>query len=375
MSSKPVPGRTSTDPTKSTHIERIAARVAARTAVRAEPAQSDKDSSLAFNEAFGYRKEILPGREPIIWYKNVELVPKEPHDSAPPSDYDYATFQGSRKRKIENAELGDIDNSKGEKTKLKKLRKGPKTSTLSSSMGAKAVGTKFKGFLDLPDDIREAIYRLVFVSKDQINLSKRERLDRTAALLRTCRQVYDEACPILYGENVFEFNRVHSCRGTYYEKDWAEIGFKDMRLFLTRIGERNINYLQYLYICCENALPSNRRELPSDLRYKLKYTYDTVLQECLRMISKATGLRKVVIALPNGGNGIPCLSHRDFHFLEAVAAIRASKVVFVNDRMSKKTKEVVNKLTALMTVPKEEDLGGMKSIRAWNPGTYRTVVF
>jgi hypothetical protein len=50
---------------------------------------------------------------------------------------------------------------------------------------------KFAGFLDLPAELRNDIYRLVFVTENAtINFATPDNFSRSAALLRTCRQVY-----------------------------------------------------------------------------------------------------------------------------------------------------------------------------------------
>ena len=66
------------------------------------------------------------------------------------------------------------------------------------------------------------IYDLLLVSADSINTEQANKLlghskslllsyhdpipNISAALLRTCRAIYEEALPILYGRNVFEFS-------------------------------------------------------------------------------------------------------------------------------------------------------------------------
>ena len=50
---------------------------------------------------------------------------------------------------------------------------------------------KFAGFLDLPAELRNDIYRMIFVTeRPTINFAQPDNLSRSAALLRTCRQVY-----------------------------------------------------------------------------------------------------------------------------------------------------------------------------------------
>lgn len=60
------------------------------------------------------------------------------------------------------------------------------------------------GFLDLPPEIRNQVYRLIFWKDGPIypSLSKAGLADFTA-LLRTNRQIYTEAVAVLYGQNSF----------------------------------------------------------------------------------------------------------------------------------------------------------------------------
>jgi len=60
------------------------------------------------------------------------------------------------------------------------------------------------GFLSLPAEVRNMIYRLVLCYPSPAGRQYEGRLDWGAQLLRTCRQIHAEALPILYGENIFE---------------------------------------------------------------------------------------------------------------------------------------------------------------------------
>ena len=76
-------------------------------------------------------------------------------------------------------------------------------------------------FSMLPLEVRRLIYKHLLVSTDVITkshnliswsqsplMNDRARiLDIDAVLIRTCRQIYNETMPILYGENIFIFER------------------------------------------------------------------------------------------------------------------------------------------------------------------------
>ncbi|KAH8805828.1 hypothetical protein F5884DRAFT_460682 [Xylogone sp. PMI_703] len=60
------------------------------------------------------------------------------------------------------------------------------------------------GFLDLPLEIRDQIYRLLFLKDEPIYPSlTRSGISESTALLRTNRQIYAEAVAVLYGQNAF----------------------------------------------------------------------------------------------------------------------------------------------------------------------------
>ncbi|RYP38162.1 hypothetical protein DL767_002679 [Monosporascus sp. MG133] len=67
-------------------------------------------------------------------------------------------------------------------------------------------------FLRLPLEIRLQIYALLLVRPEPIFLTKPVIQDRSpagpvhTAILRACRQVYDEASPVFWRDNVFEFS-------------------------------------------------------------------------------------------------------------------------------------------------------------------------
>ena len=82
-------------------------------------------------------------------------------------------------------------------------------------------------FHAVPTEIRHMIYRYLLTTPDPIqkvhtHLGSKETAmldqytpipDIDAAILRTCRLIYSEALPILYGMNVFQFDCAHNIRG------------------------------------------------------------------------------------------------------------------------------------------------------------------
>ncbi|KAI9851728.1 MAG: hypothetical protein M1838_002943 [Thelocarpon superellum] len=150
------------------------------------------------------------------------------------------------------------------------------------------------GFLNLPAELRNAIYRLVFTSKKTINFHMRENLCHSAALLSTCKQISREGSTVLYGENRFHFERVAWTRGQFYENVWREIGYKDMERFLVTIGPRNLSQITSLILILEDARPITSKELTHAER---QYVRDPHLRHCLRLLGRYGNLKRLCLGV------------------------------------------------------------------------------
>lgn len=82
------------------------------------------------------------------------------------------------------------------------------------------------GFLDLPAELRNEIYRMTFVGEGRLTFANPTSFSKSAAFLRTCSQVHEEARSILYAENEFLFARRTSRYGSFWEDEWKELGFR-----------------------------------------------------------------------------------------------------------------------------------------------------
>ena len=160
---------------------------------------------------------------------------------------------GPERHVILNLDLGTLvqsaHSSANHSTSSKRLPKRPKTRRAPSLhcqppppaiAGSVSGDGAHAGFLDLPAEMRNEIYRLVFVADGRIDFgSPGKRFKRSAALLRTCRQVHEEGRTILYAENQFFFQRRTQRRGSYWDDEWAELGYKTIRKFLKDISAAN----------------------------------------------------------------------------------------------------------------------------------------
>lgn len=151
-----------------------------------------------------------------------------------------------------------------------------------------------KGFGDLPPELRNTIYRYVFVRKDSdlvLPITRASRnLCQSAQFLRTCRLVHQEGCSILYGENTFYFSRNHSVRSPFWEPVLKEVGYQDMLQFLRMIGPENLQYLRDIKINFDDAAPRHTAYLSSN--EARRYLNDEFLLHCLRILREAK-LRKI----------------------------------------------------------------------------------
>lgn len=178
---------------------------------------------------------------------------------------------------------------------------------------------KKRGFLDLPPELRNKVYRLLFVTKEPLDFHNPCNFSRSAALLATCRQVHNEGRGILYSENNFNLERDRGCRAPYWSNKTQEVGFKDIRRFLTSIGPSNIAMLRDVFMILEDAMPS---VTPGFTNEERRYVHDDHLIECLKMLGRHAKLRKLGLCC----NGRKVVDRTDYRFLDALRAITADEV-------------------------------------------------
>ncbi|KAK0658859.1 hypothetical protein DIS24_g4453 [Lasiodiplodia hormozganensis] len=245
-------------------------------------------------------------------------------------------FSGPLVLKIDR---GMLDNGRSEPpSKRQHLSRAPTESSKSSAGDSIAVaprktavgqrghfGSKTredptkKTFADLPAELRNQIYQLVFVTKEEISFGRPVNFCRSAALLRTCRQIYNEGRSVLYSENRFSFSRNTRSRAPYWSSQDKEIGYQDMRVFLNSIGPTNISLLRSISIMLTDASPSSTPYLDHDGR---RFVRDEHIIYCLRQISKHGELKEIELSF----YGRKCLTRTDYRFLDALREIKADKV-------------------------------------------------
>ncbi|KAI8938833.1 hypothetical protein NX059_004696 [Plenodomus lindquistii] len=194
------------------------------------------------------------------------------------------------------------------------------TTPPSQSMGRLAR----KGFGDLPPELRNTIYRYVFVRKGLdlavpiLTHTSSPNLCQSSQFLRTCRLVHQEGCSVLYGENTFHFSRTHSVRSPFWDPLPKDVGYQDVLQFLRMIGPENLQYLRDIKFTFDDAAPRHAPLLSNEAR---RFLNDEILLHCLRVLRKAK-LRTVKLRFC----GRRHLYKSDVKFLGYLEQIKADEV-------------------------------------------------
>ncbi|KAF2670982.1 hypothetical protein BT63DRAFT_205433 [Microthyrium microscopicum] len=184
-------------------------------------------------------------------------------------------------------------------------------------------GTEPRGFLQLPAELRNVIYRMVLVTKEPIDFGSPTNAQRSAALLRTNREIHGEACSILYSENRFVFRRNRHTRTPFWISESKEVGYLDMRHFLTMIGPIGRGYLRRVHVLLEDASKTHALSLESEGRF----THDGSLLACFKILAKECFLKTLALTMCGRRN----VSTFDVRFLENLCAVEVDDVVFNPD--------------------------------------------
>lgn len=180
------------------------------------------------------------------------------------------------------------------------------------------------GFNSLPAELRNRIYGLLFVG-EPFEFRTGKNFSRSAAFLRTCKRVHEEGRTILYGENEFCLQRQHHPRGNFYDADWKEVGYKDVRRFFKMIGPVNLGLIRTVKIDFDDGSPSTSPGLNVDQR---RFLNDGHLMHALKLLGKHGQLDYIKM----GFYGRRYMYISDKKFLDILRAIKANKVEFGNAR-------------------------------------------
>ena len=147
------------------------------------------------------------------------------------------------------------------------------------------------GFIDLPPEIRSIVYRQLAIASRDLTFAAPE-FCLSGQFLRTCKLVYVEMAPVLYGNNTFIFPRDHNSSGNYWKKPWTEVGYKNIRRWLTDIGPDNISLLRDVELSLSDGPPSACYHRADPIaKEDARFVHDGHIIACLRMLAKYGQLR------------------------------------------------------------------------------------
>ena len=181
------------------------------------------------------------------------------------------------------------------------------------------------GFLSLAAEIRNQIYRLVFVAEGPLNFWHYDDFRRSSQLLATCSQIYNEGLPVLYSANEFIAGSKNASRSRPFVEGCPEIGYTDFLRFLRQIGPKNVGMIRDLTIVFMDATSSSIRGHVYDTPEERRFVYDEILLSCLRNLTRNGRLRRLSLSF----QGKKELRLLDRHFLDTIKVLKADEVKFV----------------------------------------------
>lgn len=291
-----------------------------------------------------------PRLDPIMYDQEVDIFTDDETGGAfhgntpkkPPVSLQFNVplgFHGPLFVKLDSTLLKDSE--EGERHDMRRLQTKKARRTASPSQPATvAVAVASRSFANLSPELRNQVYRHLFVRKDMFKIPQHhgtEGLSQSSQFLRTCRLVHDEGCSvsnivvptsmqtvpymiqILYGENEFWFKRHHDTRAPFWETKHKEIGYQDALHFFKMIGPENVQYLREIQFDFDDALPKYTPMLSTEAR---RYINDDYLMNCLRILREAK-LRKISLQF----YGRRQLFRSDVKFLGYLEQIKVDEVV------------------------------------------------
>ena len=186
-----------------------------------------------------------------------------------------------------------------------------------------------KGFMDLPIELREKVYRDVFIKEVQTRITGRAQhtYPHSSALLRANKTIYHESRKYLYSENRFLFVPSTLITVTPYDQGWEELSYSHARQFLEDIGPENTGMLKNIGFSFEDRSPSGNPGLTMD---ELRFESNKDVIWILEYLAKY-GLR--IEKLKLGFTGRRRMVARGYdanvvEFLLALSRVKTDKLLF-----------------------------------------------
>jgi hypothetical protein len=176
---------------------------------------------------------------------------------------------------------------------------------------------------ELPAELRNEIYRAVLVASKPLEFSEPDNFSRSSALLRTCHQIHEEGRSILYSENHFRLARRAHRYGSFWEKEWSELGYLHVRKFFKSIGPTNSALIRHLTLMLEDAMPCLNPTLHS--AEDRRFVHDDDLMSVLRHLVDHSQLQTLKLHF----YGRRKVDRTDDRFLEYLKRVKADEVSFI----------------------------------------------
>ncbi|EME42148.1 hypothetical protein DOTSEDRAFT_175017 [Dothistroma septosporum NZE10] len=189
---------------------------------------------------------------------------------------------------------------------------------------SKSKSSKYAGFLDLPAELRNEIYRMIFTSEQAINFGCPDNFSRSGQLLRACNQVHEEGRSILYGENRFVVERRTQRYGSFWENEWRELGYLNVRRFIKLIGAMNTALIRHLTLMLEDAVPCLNPSMRTN--EERRFVHDDDLMSLLRHLGRHSQLQNLELHF----HGRRRVDRTDDRFLDYMKRIKADEVRFID---------------------------------------------
>ena len=191
------------------------------------------------------------------------------------------------------------------------------------------------GFHSLPPELRNRIYRMLFVSPIKIELHAGHDLSLAAQFLRCQRQVHQEGAGILYGLNQFRFSRSDYRVGRWFDSYIAQTAYTHVEECLRAIGHHNISLMRDVTFAFSDAHKPSTGDLSP---YQRRFANDRSLQRSLKRLGKYGQLQTLTLEF----RGKRMVTRGDQAFLQALTTIMAKEVHIVGNLDPKIRSEVLD---------------------------------
>lgn len=177
--------------------------------------------------------------------------------------------------------------------------------------------------MDLPGELRNQIYFLVFKKRTPILFRQRVGFSHSAAFLRVNKVVHREARNVLYGENRFVFEQTFHKVGSYFEEQWQEVNYGFIRKFLTNIGPNNTSLITNVGLKFEDASPSGH---PGTTQNARRFENNKDVYWILKYLGRHGRIEKLKLGF--AGRRILHFEKNDAAFLYALKGVKTDELFF-----------------------------------------------